>query len=166
MNICPGTILISAPFLDDANFEKAVIFIVEHNEKGTLGFVINKLFPRQLNELVEFKHSKPIDLFDGGPVEKEGLFFQHRRVDVIEGGTAIVDSIYMGGDFKQTVALINNGNFSANDIKLFIGYCGWNDNELQEEIAEGSWLVTTAAAEIAFATTVETLWEELYKGRG
>ena len=55
MVIKPGDILISSPYLEDANFEKAVIVLAEHNEKGALGFVINKLFPRALNELVEFK---------------------------------------------------------------------------------------------------------------
>lgn len=163
MNIQPGTFLFSMPSLDDLNFEKVVIFITEHNEKGALGFVINKLFPRRLNELVEFKNSIPVPLYAGGPVEKEHIFFLHRRPDLIEQSIPVTASIYMGGNFKQAVEKMNSGVISPGDFKSFIGYCGWNDNELEEEIAEGSWLVINTPVETVFSHNTEMLWKEMYK---
>ena len=122
MNIHSGTLLISTPALDKTNFEKVIVFIAEYNQQGAMGFVINNLFARTLNELVEFNYSKPFPLFDGGPVEREGLFFLHQRPDIIEGGTAIINSICMGGNFKQTVSYINDPTMQQMEIKLFIGY--------------------------------------------
>jgi putative transcriptional regulator len=163
MNIHSGTLLISTPALDNTNFEKAIVFIAEYNQQGAMGFVINNLFPRTLNDLVEFNYSKPFPLFDGGPVEREGLFFLHQRPGIIEGGTAIINAVCMGGNFKQAVAYINDTRIQQNEIKLFIGYCGWDAGELEEEITEGSWLIIDAAIETVFYSNTEKLWEKLYK---
>lgn len=140
-----GTFLNSTALLDDSFFEKAVIFIAEHNEKGATGFVVNKLFPRKFNELAEFSNSKPFPLYDGGPVDQEHLYFMHRRPDLIEGGALVADGVYFGGDFKEAVMHMVDGTLREEDIRLFIGYCGWDVGELEEEIAEGSWLVTKNA---------------------
>jgi putative transcriptional regulator len=136
-----GIFLNSTSKLDDTFFEKTQVFITEHNEKGAIGFVVNRPFSRTFNELEEFKHSKPIPLYDGGPVDQEHLFFIHQRPDLIKDGTPVINNICVGGDFKDAVRLINNNTLSEKDIKLFIGYCGWNDQELEAEIAEGSWEV-------------------------
>jgi putative transcriptional regulator len=161
MKINPGTILISAPSLNDPNFEKVVIFIAEYNEKGALGFVINKLFPRNFNELTEFKNSKPFLLYSGGPVENENIFFLHHCPDIIKDGQAVIDSIYLGGNFKQAVAHLNHSSTAQNDIRLFIGYCGWDYNQLEEEIEEGSWLIANADTQMIFSDKPEMLWEKI-----
>lgn len=135
----PGTILRSTSLLNDTIFEGTSILITEHNENGAMGLVINKLFDRKLNELEEFKHGIPFPLHDGGPVDREHLFFVHQRPDLIKDGTLISNSTYLGGDFKTAVRLINAHTISEKDIKIFIGYCGWDANELEAEIAEGSW---------------------------
>jgi putative transcriptional regulator len=138
-----GTIITSTSLLNDTIFENATILITEHNEKGAMGFVINKLYDRKLNELEEFKHSMSFPLNDGGPVDREHLFFIHQRPDLIKEGTLVHNNIYLGGDFKAAVRLINNHTLTTKDIKIFIGYCGWDANELEEEIEEGSWLEST-----------------------
>lgn len=164
MKIKAGAILISAPSLDESIFEKVVIFIAEYNEKGALGFVINKLFPRRFNELLAYRDSIPFSLYEGGPVENEHLYFLHQRPDLINGGTLIVDSIYLGGDFEQAVKCIDTMKINMNDIKLFIGYCGWDPHQLEEEINEGSWLVSNVDVENVFAHPTETLWDDIYAG--
>ncbi|MES2850318.1 MAG: YqgE/AlgH family protein [Bacteroidota bacterium] len=163
MNIHSGTLLISTPLLDGTDFDKAIIFIAEHNEKGALGFVVNHPFSRTLNELVEFNYSKPFALFSGGPVEKEGLFFLHRRSDAIKDGALVTGNVYLGGNFKKAVACINNNSIAANDIKLFIGYCGWDAGELEAEIEEGSWRVLAGSIEIVFSYNTEKMWEDLIR---
>lgn len=136
-----GNFLNSTSLLEETFFENAVIFITEYNEKGAMGFVVNKEFPRKLNELEEFKNIKPFSLYEGGPVDQEHLYFVHRRPDLITGGTRVTDNILLGGDFKAAVYYINNGTLTEKDIKIFIGYCGWDYEELDEEVAEGSWQV-------------------------
>jgi putative transcriptional regulator len=165
MHITAGQLLISAPTLDDPNFDRVVIFIAEQNAKGALGFVINRLFPRTFNELMEYRHSLSFKLYEGGPVENESLFFLHRRPDLITGGTLVTDSIYLGGDFKQAVQGINNKTISETELKLFIGYCGWDKDELEAEVEEGSWLVGDSTAEAALTPDIASLWEIFYAHR-
>jgi putative transcriptional regulator len=162
MQIKPGNIIISTNLLDDTNFEKTVIAITEHNEKGTIGYVFNQLFPRRFNELEEFKHSIPIPLYAGGPVQTDMLYFMHRRSDLIKDGELISDSVYMNGDFKTAVQLLNNGELPENDVRLFIGYCGWDAQELEDEIAEGSWQLTSASVDLVFSSSPDLLWNELH----
>lgn len=140
--INPGIFLESSESLDDPSFQEAVLFITEYNTAGAAGFVINKLFERKLNDLEEFKNSIAFPLYEGGPVETEKLYFIHRRPDLIEDGIPIKDGIYLGGNFEQALASLNDRAIGSNDIKIFIGYCGWDPQQLEEEIAEGSWLVT------------------------
>jgi putative transcriptional regulator len=163
--ITAGTVLISTPSLDDSFFEKTVVFITEHNEKGAMGFVVNKSFSRALNELIEFKDSAAFPLSDGGPVEREHLYFLHQRPDLIEGGIAISGSTYLGGNFKQAVTHLTNNTLSEKDIKIFIGYCGWDPQQLEDEIAEGSWLVDDAGSPVVFTSQTIPLWELIYESK-
>ncbi len=150
MNISAGKILLSSQLMEDPNFKNALLFITEYNEKGAMAFVINKIYERPLNALQEFSNSPAFALYNGGPVDKEHLFFIHRRNDLITGGIKIVDDIYFGGDFKKAITHINNKTITNTHIKIFIGYCGWDAEELEAEIAEGSWEITDVTADIIF----------------
>lgn len=162
-SIQAGSILISAPSLEDPYFDKVVIYITEHNEKGALGFVMNQVYERKLNELTEFRNSKPFPLYEGGPVEREKLFFIHRIPDSIGEGAPVADGVFMGGNFKQAVQYINTASDAGRTIRLFIGYSGWDANELEAEIEEGSWLLVQASVTTLFEAAEGSLWEALYK---
>lgn len=140
----------STPMLNDTIFEQSVILITEYNEKGALGFIINKSFGRMLNELEEFKHSLPFPIYTGGPVDQEHLYFVHQRPDLIADGKLIAEGIYLGGNFQQAVEGINNRTLTTADLKIFIGYCGWDGAELESEIEEGSWTVEEGMNEEIF----------------
>jgi len=139
MIITAGQHIKSTPLLAGTIFENTNLLICEVNENGAWGFIINKIFPRKLNEIVEFQHCQPFPLHEGGPVEQEKLFFIHQRPDLIEGGKHIVDKYYWGGNFKQAIKHINAQTIEEKELQLFLGYCGWDDQQLQQEIAEGSW---------------------------
>ncbi len=162
MESLKGSFLVSTGALNDSYFENAVVFITEHDHKGGVGFIINHLFERKLNELVEFKHSPAIDIYAGGPVATEHLFFLHTS-PFIQGSTQVIENIYLGGDFKKGVELYGNGQLSSSEIKIFLGYCGWNANELEAEIEEGSWQKINAATESVFKNSDEGLWNEWIK---
>jgi putative transcriptional regulator len=152
MNIQAGFLLHSTPALSDTLFAGTTIYIAEYNRDGATGFIINQPFGRSLNELEEFKHNLPFPLFKGGPVAGEHLFFVHRRPDIITGGKPAGKDIFVGGDFSQAVAGINNGKLKEGDIKIFVGYCGWDTGDLEAEIAEGSWHVVTGNDTLVFET--------------
>lgn len=159
--ISAGTVLLSAGIPGECFFDQSVILVAEYDQKGALGFVINRQFPRALNELVEFAEGPAFPLYEGGPVAQEGLFFLHRRPDLIEGGTPLANGVFMAGNFKQAVEHLKRNRISAADIKIFIGYCGWDPLQLEEEIAEGSWLIAQLPVEKIFAHPAVSLWDEI-----
>jgi putative transcriptional regulator len=120
-------------------FEHTTILIVEHDEAGTIGFVTNKPFEKSLHELIEFNYAKPFPLMDGGPVDRDHLFVLHNRPDLIDGGKQIPNGLYLGGNMEQVIQAINTGGAKPQEIQIFIGYCGWDEGELEVELEEGSW---------------------------
>ena len=128
--------------LNGSFFEHTTILIVEHDEAGSVGFVTNKTFGKSLHELIEFNHSKPFPLMDGGPVDRDHLFVLHKRPDLIDGGEQIPNGLYLGGNMEQVIQAINTGNANPQEIQLFIGYCGWDEGELETELEEGSWIIS------------------------
>ena len=137
-----GIYIKSTAVLNGSFFEHTTILIVEHNEEGTIGFVTNKLFGKSLHELIEFNHSKPFPLMDGGPVDRDHLFVLHKRPDLIEGGEKIPNGFYLGGNMDQVIEAINTKSANKQEIQLFIGYCGWDVGELEAELEEGSWTIS------------------------
>jgi putative transcriptional regulator len=128
--------------LNGSFFEHTTILIVEHDEAGSVGFVTNKPFGKSLHELIEFNHSNPFPLMDGGPVDRDHLFVLHKRPDLIDGGEQIPNGLYLGGNMEQVIQAINTGNTNPQEIQLFIGYCGWDEGELEAEVEEGSWIIS------------------------
>ena len=137
-----GLYIKSNAALNGSFFEHATILIVEHDEAGSEGFVTNKPFGKSLHELIEFNHSYPFPLMDGGPVDRDHLFVLHKRPDLIDGGEQIPNGLYLGGNMEQVIQAINTGNANPQEIQLFIGYCGWDEGELETELEEGSWTVS------------------------
>ena len=137
-----GLYINSTDALIGSFFEHTTILLVQHNEAGSLGFVTNKSFEKSLHELIEFNHSKPFPLMDGGPVDRDHLFVLHKRPDLIEGGEQIPNGLYLGGNMKQVIEAINNESTNKQEIQLFIGYCGWDEGELEAEVEEGSWTLS------------------------
>ena len=145
-----GKVIISTPDNNDPNFVQTPILLVEHNDRGAVGFVLHFPLKRNLNELSEFIHYPPIPIYIGGPVDQEHLFFLHRRPDLIDDGTHIIDGIYYAGNFQQVLMHLQDQTLTEKDIRLFIGYAGWDPQQLEEEIKEGSWIVSEYPASYVF----------------
>lgn len=145
-----GKIIISSSDINDPNFENTTIFIVEHNDRGAVGFILNIPLKKSLNDLTEFIACPPIPLYVGGPMDQENLFFIHRRPDLIDGGLLIKDGVYYGGDFQQVTTHLKNGSLTENDLYLLIGYAGWDPDQLEAEIKEGSWIISDHSATSIF----------------
>ena len=136
-----GIYIKSTAALIGSLFEHANILIVKHNEEGSLGFVTNKPFGKCLHELIEFNHAKTFPLMDGGPVDRDHLFVLHKRPDLIEGGEQMHNGLYLGGNMQQVIEAINTKCANELEIQIFIGYCGWDEGELEAEVDEGSWII-------------------------
>ena len=138
-----GIYIKSTAALIGSFFENTTILVVEHNEAGSMGFVTNQPFEKSLHDLVEFSHSKPFPLMDGGPVDRDHLFVLHKRPDLIDGGKEMTKGLYLGGNMNQVIEAINTRGANHPEIQIFIGYCGWEEGELEAEVEEGSWTLPT-----------------------
>lgn len=136
--IKPGDHIKSTSLLNDTYFEDTTILITESNDKGDIGFVLNRPYGRSLSELEAFKTTH-WPLLEGGPVDQEHLFIVHSRPDLIPSSVQITDTLFFGGEMNEVVNAIDQQLIGLDALRLFIGYCGWDGNELEEEIQEGSW---------------------------
>ncbi len=156
-----GDIIISTPLLNNTNFEKTVIVITEYNADGAIGLVINQPNRKYLNQLQEYAHCKPVPFYTGGPMDHEHIFMLHQYATTIKNSELVKEDVYWGGNFSNALVLLQELNNVH--IKLFLGYCGWNANELEAEIEEGSWIITNANISIVFNTETNQLWNELFE---
>ena len=137
-----GHLLVSEPsILGDTSFTRSVILLAEHNDEGSVGFILNKPHDVSLSDLIEGIEDCEMPIYNGGPVEQENLYFIHTAPDLIEGSLEISSGIYWGGNFERALDLIMNKEICCEKIKFFLGYSGWESNQLNQEIIQNSWVI-------------------------
>jgi len=161
-----GILLIANPFLKDPNFSRTVIFLCDHTEEGSFGFVLNKKFPKTLGELVPDIHTSAFPVYMGGPVQKDTLHFLHQYPDLISGGEEVMEKVYWGGNYESLLININNRDIHKEQIRFFIGYSGWSAGQLNDELREESWLTVKATRELIFDTHPDEVWKNSLKHLG
>ena len=161
-----GTLLISEPFMNDPNFKRSVVLLASHNEEGSVGFVLNRPMELKLEQIIEEFNHCDLPIWDGGPVQRDSLFFVHTLGDAIPDSIPILGDLYWGGNFETIKALIRGNKISEKELRLFIGYSGWAPKQLDNEIKNNSWLVSPASIDIVMTNDWEKLWKEVLKSMG
>ncbi len=156
-----GKLLLATPeLLTDHIFSQAVILLVEHNEKGSMGFILNKPSPFLLSD---FFPEMPIgfQLWNGGPVDEEMLFYLHNKPELLPGSVCFDTQkpICLGGDFTLLKDLVTSKELTAKNLKFFMGYAGWGPGQLEQEIKEKAWFVIDNDLDI-FQLNPKNLWKE------
>lgn len=160
-----GKLLISEPFLADKNFERTVILLCEHNANGSFGLVLNQTTDLTLSDVIDDSYSEQ-PLFSGGPVDKNTLHFLHRLGNDVPHTVFVSEGVQWAGEFQHIKTLLNFGKQQAENIKLFIGYSGWGAGQLEQEIAQNSWYVSDADAELIFDTPPKDIWRATLRRMG
>jgi len=155
----PGILLIADPFLKDPNFIRTVVLLCDHKEEGSFGFVLNKQIEQTLDELLENFEGFQLPVYYGGPVQTDTIHFVHQYPDLIPDACKISNDIYWGGNFEAVAVLIKNKSIDLKKIKFFIGYSGWADGQLSNEMTEKSWLIVDATKNLVFNTKPEEVWK-------
>jgi putative transcriptional regulator len=138
-----GYLLIAEPStLGDTSFNRSVILLADHTAAGSVGFIINKPLQYTIRDLVPDIEAN-FQIYNGGPVEQDNLYFIHNIPDLIPESIEISNGIYWGGNFETTRDLINQGKINKNNIRFFLGYSGWDANQLSSEMQLKSWIVAT-----------------------
>ncbi|HLG39676.1 MAG TPA: YqgE/AlgH family protein [Chitinophagaceae bacterium] len=162
----PGILLIADPFLKDPNFLRTVVFLCEHKEEGSFGFVLNRKYENTLDELIPELEGIKLPVFYGGPVQMDTIHFLHQYPDDIPGGEEVIKGVYWGGDFEKVVEMLKTGIADPNKIRFYIGYSGWSDGQLTTELEEKSWLTVAGNRKLIFHRNYEEIWKDSLKQLG
>ncbi len=167
-NVLPsrGKILISEPFLRDATFGRSVVLLIDHTEEGSMGLIINKQLPIFVNDIIkEFKYIEDIPLYKGGPIATDTLFYLHTLAD-ISGAIPISKGLFLNGDFEEIKRYILQGNQIDRYIRFFLGYSGWESEQLSTELRENTWLVSKEEKAYLMNGDTKDMWKQALEKLG
>ena len=138
----PGELLVAEPFLKDKWFGRSVIAIIDDDERGTTGVVLNNQLDTTLSEVFSDIEVPDIPVFCGGPLGHDRLFFLHTLGDeIIPEAREISPGLWLGGRFSSAVEYVNSGYATEGTMRFFIGYSGWSKGQLSEELQDETWAV-------------------------
>jgi len=162
-----GVLLVASPQLTDPNFVRSVVYLLDHSDTGSLGFILNRPLDLPLGELWNEAPGGLIDAriaAEGGPVDKHKGLLLHGDT-ALTGAQLMSDGIAVGGDLNAVEKRWASGG-DHNGPRLFLGHSGWTSGQLDHEIEEGAWLVRPGRLALLFdAQPPEMLWQLLIEGR-
>ncbi len=160
--------LIAVPQLGDPNFVRAVVLILEHGDKGSMGLIVNR--PSKVtsgsfcrSQSVPFNGDPKALVYQGGPVQTDRAFILHDPG--IEGPETetVTDDLHLSYSLESLRLL---GKAPPPHLRIFMGYAGWGPDQLAEEISGGAWLVATPHAGLIFSPNAERVWEGSLREQG
>lgn len=160
MDSLKGHLLIAAPQLADPNFARAVVLMIEHDENGAFGVVLNRPSGRTVHEIWEELADDPCDCGEsvnvGGPVGGP-LLALHTHKSLAEA--EVMPGVYLSAQREHLDELVRqrDGGF-----RLFSGYSGWGGGQLENELKQGGWITKKATKQYVF-TDADDLWQRVGK---
>jgi putative AlgH/UPF0301 family transcriptional regulator len=162
-DLATGKILVARRSLADPNFAETVILLVQHDDEGTLGLIINQKTKIPLSRLspeMESAKGRSDPLYRGGPVQPAAMMALLRSRTKPEDAKPVAADIYMissKAGLEKTIA----SNASADTFRAYLGYAGWDAGQLAWELKMDAWDVLPANTGIVFDQHPETLWARL-----
>ncbi len=156
-----GRILVSQPSLTDRFFSRSIVMLAEHGDDGSFGFIVNKPAHIKLSKVTGDFGPFESELYLGGPVQVNNLFYVHSKGDMIEDSLKIIDGVYWGGNISDIRKLISSGKLSQKDIRFYAGYSGWQPGQLDREMTEKSWIVMDGLPSYVFGSRPASLWKNI-----
>lgn len=166
-NLAPG-LLLAMPQLQDPNFTRSVVLMIEHGESGSFGLVINQPSPIRASELLgsldmEWRGAEDEVVWAGGPVSPTSGWVLHEDLAAFEATRGLGSSatIRVTPDVSLSTSperLRALGSSPPRRLRLLLGYSGWAAGQLAAEMARGSWLVADADPALIFDTPPADIW--------
>lgn len=157
-------LLIAMPSMIDPNFERTVIYVCEHHAQGTVGLIINRPmeFPMSLVfeqlKIEPARHEQNLQpLLFGGPIQPERGFVIHRPSGEWRSSLALDDAVTVTTSNDIIRAIANDTG--PKDALVTLGYAGWTDNQLEQEVINNIWLVCPFRSELLYDVPFLQRWE-------
>jgi putative transcriptional regulator len=161
----PHRLLVSAPSLGDPDFFRTVVFLIEHDETGTVGVIINRPSHTPVGQILpdwQEVMSEPSVVFNGGPVQRDGALGLGRMATATDAGTGL--RAVSGGlalvDLDADAAEVARG---VESLRVYAGHSGWSVGQLDSEIAEGAWFVVSGSLDDVFSAGPGGLWRSVLR---
>lgn len=136
-----GLLLVAEPsIIGDVSFNRSVVLLAEYSETGSVGFILNKPLKHKLCDFIPEINSH-LTVYNGGPVEQDNLYFIHCIPELIPDSVEISNGIFWGGDFNAIIDLLKDDKLDEYQIRFFLGYSGWEADQLETELEVHSWVV-------------------------
>lgn len=161
-----GKILIADPFLLGPVFERAVVLLADHSEAGAMGFILNQPTDYEVEQAVPELIGCEHIMYYGGPVDESLLFYVHSLGDQLPNSIEVGEGLFWGGDFETLQELNEKGILTTENIKFFIGYSGWEANQLEKEFERNSWIVGDFKKDYLYKKQDKTLWNKTINKSG
>ncbi len=160
-----GRVLIAEPFLPGDYFSRSTVLLVQCSAEGDVGFILNKPTDFLVKDLFKGFPDFESNVFLGGPVSSDKLFFLHTLGEKIPDSLHISGQLYWSGDFEHLTALIRAGIVEETEVRFFLGYSGWSAGQLATEISDFSWVVIEPEMDTILSSD-EKFWNESIKNIG
>ena len=165
-----GRLLLATPIKTGDIFEKSVILICAHDENGAMGIILNKLEGVALNDLLIQMEIPSVDslknprIHSGGPVDNTHGFILHNK-EYTEKGTANISKNFNLTATSDVLENISAGG-GPEDCLIALGYTGWHDGQLEDEIAQNYWISVPADKHSVFNKAIDTMWYTILDENG
>lgn len=155
-----GKLLVAARDLGDPSFAQSVVLLVQYDRQGTVGLMINRRTKLPLSDVLKDldtakRGSDPIYL--GGPVELDGVMALLRSAKKPDDAKAVFGDVYLVSS-KDSLVKALGASASAGDLRLYLGYCGWDRGQLENEVGLGGWWIFDGTPGVVFDSNPDTVW--------
>lgn len=157
--------LIAMPQLSDPHFSHTVTYIVDHTPEGAMGFIVNRPAKLSITDLLKQHKIEPLPIFDrnipiyaGGPLNTDRGFILHSNDNTSWAATIKITpdySITTSRDILESIAM----GIGPNQYFFALGHAGWTEGQLEQEIANNTWLTAPADEDIIFNVRPELRWQ-------
>ena len=160
-----GQLLLASPALMDPNFRRAVVLIGVHSEEGAMGVVLNRPSEVTVGEAVPaleqvLEEREPV--YVGGPVQPSSIVFLAEFLDPSPAGLLVLGRI----GFPAPDAGIDELTEATARRRVFAGYAGWSEGQLDAEVNQGDWIAHSAVPDDVFTEAPEELWSNVLTRKG
>ena len=159
----PGMFLVANRALNDPYFGRSVVYLVEHDENGTLGLIVNRASNISLSEAVpdiEDEQAAAHALYYGGPVGQQMMLMLLRSESAAKGMAHVADDVYISSDRRVLEELLA-AKKPVDELNFYIGHSGWGAGQLAFELMRDDWHVVAADTDAIFSGETDSLWDRL-----
>jgi putative transcriptional regulator len=164
------SLLVAMPQLQDPNFKRAVVLLVHHDGEGTFGLVVNRPAEVEADILfddleIEWRGDRKLELAWGGPVQPNTgwVLFGEGAPDEIDDANELAPGLSVAGSLDTLRKIADR---PPGRLRLMLGYAGWGPHQLEDELAQGAWLVAPVKSDIVFGVAPDQMWDHVVRGLG